>query len=441
MKKVIFLILIVLLADCGGIQTYEPINSPAAAILSTRTATQTETNTPAATSSDMPTPKVLPMPTPLHTLQPNQTITLSNLHMLDATTGWGIALGGRIMRTTDGGILWNDVTPKQSNYTDGGFYALDAENAWAISKVGEVRNGQLPSPIWHTSDGGKTWQQPESPSSNSTVPYYTPTKVIFTNPQTGWILWDTSQDQIHSVFTYLERTTDGGKSWEETEISTTPDLYTGLIFLDNEVGYAGARLALDLTYYGTPTSQDYVEGKSLPELWKTTDGGKTWSMVQLPRLNPIPAELQAIVSSNDQMSCGVIGLIYIPPAGILVKVQCTVFSLVPPIREMFNYGYLSADMGQTWHSWLAGTGEQFINITTGWRLYSPGKDMPNQLQQTTDGGLTWVTIKNVAWQSAQFDFINISTGWALATDNKTTALVYTNDGGKTWKELTPSAVP
>jgi photosystem II stability/assembly factor-like uncharacterized protein len=361
--------------------------------------------------------------------------------MFDASSGWGIEATGRVLHTTDGGSSWRDVTPPNGEYYQGGFFARDADNAWAMSKTGWVTNGQLPAPVWHTSDGGKSWQQLGASSPNNVMASYAPRRIVFLDSQTGWVLWDTSQDQMHSIFVYLEKTTDGGKSWEETEISTVSDLYTGLIFLNKELGYAGSRLGLDLSYFFTPTTRDYVEGKSVPEFWKTVDGGKTWTTLQLPRLDPIPAELQEEASQNDQMDCGVTGLTLISPTVILAEVECKFFQPDTLDRGTIRFGYLSADKGQTWRSWLAQS-QQFIDAAVGWRLYIPGKDQPGQLQQTTDGSLTWTTLKNVAWQSAEFDFVRASVGWALVSDNNgNTAFLHTGDGGKTWQELKPLITP
>ncbi len=107
----------------------------------------------------------------------------------------------------------------------------------------------------------------------------------------------------------------------------------------------------------------------------------------------------------------------------------------------FSYIYLTSDGGQTWNSWLATGNESFLNPVVGWRLFSQGQAQSNQLQQTTNGGLAWKTIKTVAWHSAQFDFVSDSIGWAVVTGSDINALVSTSDGGKTWKELKPWVTP
>ena len=74
-------------------------------------------------------------------------------------------------------------------------------------------------------------------------------------------------------------------------------------------------------------------------------------------------------------------------------------------------------------------------------MYSPGKGQISQLQQTTDGGYTWATIKSVSWQNAQFDFISEQVGWAVVINGDASALVHTTDSGQTWEELKSVIAP
>lgn len=62
------------------------------------------------------------------------------------------------------------------------------------------------------------------------------------------------------------------------------------------------------------------------------------------------------------------------------------------------------------------------------------------LEHTSDGGVTWTTIKKVNWGVWQFDFFDSKSGWAIifANDSSgTKGLVQTSNGGETWVEITP----
>jgi photosystem II stability/assembly factor-like uncharacterized protein len=113
-----------------------------------------------------------------------------------------------------------------------------------------------------------------------------------------------------------------------------------------------------------------------------------------------------------------------------------------PLRSTeILYAYLTSDGGQSWHSWLATGNEIFINPDKGWRLFSYGDGQPSSLQQTTDGGITWKTIKAVAWQTAQFDFVSEQVGWGIVSEGINSSFVHTSDGGKTWIEIKPVIAP
>jgi hypothetical protein len=64
---------------------------------------------------------------------------------------------GYILRTMDGGKTWRNVTPPTGAYSAGGFFALDANHAWASESV-PCCTDITTTRVWHTRDGGRTWQ-------------------------------------------------------------------------------------------------------------------------------------------------------------------------------------------------------------------------------------------------------------------------------------------
>lgn len=75
--------------------------------------------------------------------------------------------------------------------------------------------------------------------------------------------------------------------------------------------------------------------------------------------------------------------------------------------------------------------------TTGWGFVPYTSKGLSQIQRTSDRGMTWVTIKKVAWQSARFDFVDEQVGWATVTNGTNALLLKTVDGGRTWAPLAP----
>src|SRR6266699_3154087 len=84
---------------------------------------------------------------------------LSSIHMLDTQAGWAITEKGRVIRTSDGGVHWQNVTP---NYpaTRGQQKVVAAfltfSTAWvAVSST--AADGTTTVSVFRTTDGGQTW--------------------------------------------------------------------------------------------------------------------------------------------------------------------------------------------------------------------------------------------------------------------------------------------
>ena len=172
------------------------------------------------------------------------------------------------------------------------------------------------------------------------------------------------------------------------------------------------------------------------------DGGNTWGQVTLPKFmistdeidlyNDVsPVTLDQLAS--DKVDCNNPELISFGQQNIGIKYACSFLELT---GHFFEY-YYSSDGGQNWHNWMSSGNEFFLANGTGWRLNSAGSTQPAPLLHTNDGGATWMKIKSVTWQEAQFDFVNEQEGWALAKSGDATSLVHSTDGGLTWEELKP----
>ena len=77
--------------------------------------------------------------------------------MLDATNGWawsnGLAGQQLLLRTSNGGQTWREVTPRAFPYLEFGGWFLDSQTAWVSTLDRKTYDGGL----LHTADGGKSW--------------------------------------------------------------------------------------------------------------------------------------------------------------------------------------------------------------------------------------------------------------------------------------------
>lgn len=227
--------------------------------------------TPTTTATSSPTPII-------STLSPARPSTtklppLVSLHMIDTSTGWALtriplyAIGGFILRTTDGGQHWSNVSPAYATDLPNGEYDggvatmfLSASIAWVVTARHRV---------YHTTDGGQTWQerQLKPPADSNDTAYIT-----FSNAQDGWIVFNASVSSSGEVY-FIFSTIDGGNNWTFVSqsgkgASQLPNGYEdwALGFLNASTGWAGGG------YSNLAPSLFYI----------TYDGGKSWKQLSLP---------------------------------------------------------------------------------------------------------------------------------------------------------------
>jgi photosystem II stability/assembly factor-like uncharacterized protein len=145
-------------------------------------------------------------------VSPSQAVFM-DADFVNATTGW--VVGGRIYKSTNGGQSWlAQFTPDELLYS---VSFADALNGWAV--------GWGPT-LLQTTDGGQTWV-PQSVNF--------PTNVLFAvealSPDVAWIAGANG---------FVARTLDGGASWEpETLPGGGSPALEALRILDPERGWAG----------------------------------------------------------------------------------------------------------------------------------------------------------------------------------------------------------
>jgi hypothetical protein len=245
MRKTFFTVIAILLVGCINTQTEQPIqtqtlpiHSTSTSFLPARTGTLIPTITPDATatiaSSNSITPTIKPAfsteiysftTTPVSTIQPGQVAQLIYIDMNNDRAGWGIEVAGHILHSVDEGQTWKDATPPQGAYNSGGFFALDENQAWAISEIPGCYQEGCSSPpnfitIWRTEDGGENWL-PSLPLclvgdcgyDYDAVPEYLHTIAMqFLDKKTGWMLVTVQHVMIQDRWR-VYMTVDGGKTW------------------------------------------------------------------------------------------------------------------------------------------------------------------------------------------------------------------------------------
>ncbi len=340
---------------------------------------------------------------------------LKTLRMIDGQTGWAVtATAGRLLRSSDGGANWNDVTPLNSSgqqfRISDKITALAPLVAWVIAAG---TNDSTTSHILHTVDGGRTWESTiiRAPDVIS---------ISFINSSVGWLLAFMGA-AAGSEAVEIYRSTDGGKTWISVgPVSGLPFAgdKSGIAFLNSTTGWiTGAVLRHDTPY-----------------LFVTHDGGRTWREQD----KPLPREL---ISHWRNLQ-------HFPPKFFTVRdgVLPTFYEIyagpgdsLRPTGKVFVAIYATHDGGTTWtYPSVKQVNDAyfstFVDMNHGWLI--TGSDWSN-LYATSDGGRQWTTIPrtSIFTNVVQVDFVSPQVGWALGR-----SLLKTLDGGRTWSPVTYSVL-
>lgn len=152
----------------------------------------------------------------------NATDHLVAIEFIDHLTGWATGWNGKLLSTHDGGSTWTILyNDKLNKFSDVHF--TSPLEGWMISS-------NITDTIWHSLNGGQTWQKNLLPVKTSWR------GISFMNPGTGWMAGGTDGSG------YVLRTDNGGSSWYTTHQS--PDALTGVFAIPGQetvwaVGYGG----------------------------------------------------------------------------------------------------------------------------------------------------------------------------------------------------------
>lgn len=232
-------------------------------------------------------------------------------------------------------------------------------------------------------------------------------QVQFVNAQDGWGLAGFGGGAAGSQAVDLFRSTDGGQTW--SKVASAP----GSLPLGGQKSGMGWASATTGWVTGCVCA---AENTVL--LSRTQDGGVTWQSQSLTF-----SGLQAVVTTEPPV-------FFSATEGIL------------PVT--FNTGgdtilavYATHDGGTTWsHSTLlmgASGARDFLTMQQGWVVIGNGSTMG----VTSNGGQSWLLINpSVNFRNiSQLDFVSAQEGWAISTNPSNPSapvLLKTMDGGQTW---------
>ena len=360
---------------------------------------------------------------------------------------------GATARTTDSGATWTLM----SGFPDCPvIYGMDFRDAQVGLAGGERVSTSEPG-IFKTTDAGVTWVRKFSQSAND-------------------VLWLNGTTAIATIGVSIYRSTNAGETWSEisSQISTG---FLKMTLLPNGtiVGVSGAGDAWRSADGGFNWTQTLVGLGALPASWnvsffdnqlgaivgqsgfifKTTDGGLTWAMLN-NGIGGVEFRDLEMFDENAGLAVGDDGYFLrtsnggtrwetgrLQVTGVVVgrNENLQAVSIVDAnfaVAAGFDgVVYKTSDRGMTWQSIgypnLPGeyfiSDAKFVSRNVGYVVGSrPG--IPEGLFRTTDGGGTWTPIFPNGGYS--IDFTDANHGWVVGVSG----LGYrTTDAGATWEQM------
>jgi len=347
-----------------------------------------------------------PIPAPSPARPPT---TVSAMGLTGAQAGWAVTARG-LFATGTGGRRWADITPPgvRPRRISGVFF-LDARHGWVAAGVPPQPARSTPpgEVIYRTADGGARWQAdrlalPAQRYYDTGFVNWTSADLAFADPLHGWIELPRATNTSHSE-AVLYRTGDGGRSWTQV----TAPAAGPITFTSATQGWTSG---------GVGTNQ---------RLYATADGGHSWQKQAWAGEQASPRAAPAIFGPRHQILA--IGIPNAAQTG----------------GTLTFYGRTGTD--PAWRpvaalpSQLTADAAAVLGASDWVVVADP------YLFTTTDSGLHWTRILTTPRIDGT-DLVMASArhGWILqpaacGTFSCGDELLATTDGGRTWTPLNPGA--
>lgn len=307
---------------------------------------------------------------------------LRAVQFVDEHEGWAVGDLGTIWHTIDGGKSWQRQ-PSGTRATLTSIQMFDFRLGWIGGRESVPFNPGSTGQLLYTRDGGGRWLLTSRQDLSGIH------KIQFFGDDRGWAMGESTDQDPGGLF-YTE---DGGRRWKAWTGFRFPGWRTAF-FTDFEHGVLGGVngsfsnlqqgvvLKARGDWLGNTTVRDIVESAGRiwavgdqAQMYCSQDGGRNWSRVDLP----VPAELRPYFHLRGVAAVGPSVWVVGRPGSVVLH---------------------SADAGKTWSAQRTGSpiplnDVQFVDSDHGWAVGEMGT-----ILATSDGGRTWTAQRGGNQQAA-----------------------------------------
>ena len=344
---------------------------------------------------------------------------LNRVHFVNANLGW--ITGGwqdgaafPLLKTTNGGSAWQDLSFGSNCYSCEDIWFADSLDGWIVGQDASINPF-----IEHTTDGGASWtsQVTNLPTGNGPV-----SSVCFPTAKVGWA---TSSSIYQVPSGSILHTTNGGDTW--TVQSNTGQHYNYAIDAPDTL-----HVAILSTQVLSPAAGKIVV---------STNGGQSWSSYSLPTYSygsgcQYRGSTVWVAQDNSQvLSSSANGAdpdwqLYAPYWTSIAWSSEETGWLVAGSSTGGGYCFKTTDGGATWQRDAAAPGgaqAQFLDANHGWMLQEGNSAKVNR---TTDGGANWSQfgVGTSNWVG-RMRFATNDSGWACGASG---TMRFSSNGGASW---------
>ncbi|NWF90530.1 MAG: hypothetical protein HXY50_13845, partial [Ignavibacteriaceae bacterium] len=395
---------------------------------------------------------------------------MSDMHFINATTGWFVASNGDVRKSTDGGSTWTKL-PKPS-ITD--FDTLKAV-FFLDQNIGFV--GKNGNKLFKTTDGGMNWSEITVNGGISPI-----VSIIFHDVNKGWIL--VSSSSAAKVLC----TTDGGSTWNTDLNHTTGDLEDMSFFGENNGIIVGGGVGkIDIFYTSNGRTWNKAAAPTLPTGYtrtdirgvymvnanlayavgwgslvgaqpsihlKTIDGGATWQYLTQLDSNRTYDNLNAVYFKDENNGIAVGSssretiVVRTSDAGqnwLQVDIACgdALNTLNGFGNDLITSGgggviFSTSNFGDTWQLLTPIPNESVYSLAVIDDNLIYGAGFNSIFFKSTDGGNSWdcsfLRADGMSSNIQSICFVNSDIGYAAFSYGMAAK---TTDGGATWKQIIP----